>query len=107
MSSLSDLIKYCHIKQRFIYMPPTKPKSVFDWNTGEPTVFATDDYFKAKAVGKRTASEIMTEVVKRKREENETHGTIYGLSKDRDAALLATKRFHVYSKARAAKKKEQ
>ncbi len=43
----------------------------------------------------------MTEVVKKKRKQNENHGTIYGLNKDREEAMLKAKRFHVYSKAGA------
>jgi hypothetical protein len=47
----------------------------------------------------KTASQISTEVVKRKRDEGTDMGTIYGLNKERDEALLHAKRFHVFSKA--------
>lgn len=41
----------------------------------------------------------MTEVVKKKRKENESHGTIYGLVKYREKAIIKAKRFNMYSKA--------
>jgi hypothetical protein len=44
-------------------------------------------------------------VVKRKRDEGIEVGTIYGLNKERDEALLHAKRFHVFSKAAASSKK--
>jgi hypothetical protein len=63
-----------------------------------PSVFADDVLFKAKQSGK-TASQISTEVVKRKRDEGTDLGTIYGLNKERDEALLHARSFHVFSKA--------
>lgn len=73
--------------------------SPFHWKEHpRPSIFADDVLFKAKQSGK-TASQISTEVVKRKRDEGIEVGTIYGLNKERDEALLHAKRFHVFSKA--------
>ena len=75
------------------------PVSPFLWKQHPcPSIFADDPLFKAKQSGK-TASQISTEVVKRKRDEGIEIGTIYGLNRERDEALLHAKRFHVYSKA--------
>ena len=75
------------------------PLSPFLWQqTHRPSMFAEDSTFKAKQSGK-TASQISTEVVKRKRDEGTDMGTIYGLNKERDEALLHAKRFHMFSKA--------
>jgi hypothetical protein len=75
------------------------PLSPFHWQQhSRPSIFADDVLFKAKHSGK-TASQISTEVVKRKRDEGTDMGTIYGLNKERDEALLHAKRFHVFSKA--------
>jgi hypothetical protein len=75
------------------------PLSPFHWQQHpRPSIFADDPLFKAKNSGK-TASQISTEVVKRKRDEGTDMGTIYGLNKERDEALLHAKRFHVFSKA--------
>ena len=75
------------------------PLSPFLWQQHpRPSIFAEDSTFKAKQSGK-TASQISTEVVKRKRDEGTDMGTIYGLNKERDEALLHGKRFHVFSKA--------
>lgn len=75
------------------------PLSPFLWKQHpHPSIFADDPLFKAKQSGK-TASQISTEVVKRKRDEGIEIGTIYGLNRERDEALLHAKRFHVYSKA--------
>jgi len=75
------------------------PLSPFHWQQHpRPSIFAEDSTFKAKQSGK-TASQISTEVVKRKRDEGIEVGTIYGLNKERDEALLHAKRFHVFSKA--------
>jgi hypothetical protein len=75
------------------------PLSPFLWQQHpRPSIFAEDSTFKAKQSGK-TASQISTEVVKRKRDEGVEVGTIYGLNKERDEALLHAKRFHVFSKA--------
>jgi hypothetical protein len=75
------------------------PLSPFHWQQHpRPSIFAEDSTFKAKLSGK-TASQISTEVVRRKRDEGIEVGTIYGLNKERDEALLHAKRFHVFSKA--------
>lgn len=75
------------------------PLSPFLWKQHpRPSIFADDALFKAKQSGK-TASQISTEVVKRKRDEGIEIGTIYGLNRERDEALLHAKRFHMYSKA--------
>ena len=75
------------------------PLSPFLWQQHpRPSVFADDVLFKAKQSGK-TASQISTEVVKRKRDEGTDLGTIYGLNKERDEALLHARSFHVFSKA--------
>ena len=75
------------------------PLSPFLWQQHpRPSMFAEDFTFKAKQSGK-TASQISTEVVKRKRDEGTDMGTIYGLNKERDEALLHAKRFHMFSKA--------
>jgi hypothetical protein len=64
-----------------------------------PSIFANDPVFKAKGANALSAGHIMTEVVKKKRKEDQNHGTIYGLIKDREEAMLKAKRFHMYSKA--------
>jgi hypothetical protein len=75
------------------------PLSPFLWQQHpRPSIFADDVLFKAKQSGK-TASQISTEVVKRKRDEGIEVGTIYGLNKERDEALLHARSFHVFSKA--------
>ena len=72
----------------------------FRWREhSTPSIFANDPAFMAKGVDSLSTSQIMTEVVKKKRKENKNHGTIYGLSKDREEAILKSKRFHVYSRA--------
>jgi hypothetical protein len=74
------------------------PLSPFHWQQHpRPSIFANDVLFKAKHSGK-TASQISTDVVKRKRDQGIEVGTIYGLNKERDEALLHAKRFHVFSK---------
>jgi hypothetical protein len=40
----------------------------------------------------------MTDVVKKKREDNVNYGSIYGLNNDREAALLRTKLFNIFAK---------
>ena len=76
------------------------PSSPFLWKEHpRPSIFADDPVFKAKGANALSAGHIMTEVVKKKRKDNESHGTIYGLSKDREEAMLKAKRFHVFSKA--------
>jgi len=75
------------------------PFSPFLWQQHpRPSIFIDDSAFRATMSGK-TASQISTEVVKRKRDEGTDMGTIYGLNKERDEALLHAKRFHVFSKA--------
>ena len=74
--------------------------SPFRWmERTTPSIFATDPVFKAKGVDSLSAGQIMTEVVRKKRKQDQSHGTIYGLAKDRKEAMLKAKRFHVYSKA--------
>jgi hypothetical protein len=76
------------------------PNSPFHWKENpRPSIFANDPVFKAKGANALSAGHIMTEVVKKKRKEDQNHGTIYGLIKDREEAMLKAKRFHMYSKA--------
>lgn len=75
------------------------PLSPFHWKEHlRPSIFANDPAFRTTTSGK-TASQISTDVVKRKRDEGVQMGTIYGLNKERDEALRHAKRFHVFSKA--------
>lgn len=64
-----------------------------------PSIFANDPSFRAKGADALSAGQIMTEVVRKKRKQDQSHGTIYGLANDRKEAMLKAKRFHVYSKA--------
>ena len=74
--------------------------SPFRWmERTTPSIFANDPIFKAKGADSLSAGHIMTEVVRKKRKQDQSHGTIYGLAKDRAEAMVKAKRFHVYSKA--------
>lgn len=75
------------------------PLSPFLWQQNpRPSIFAEDPFFKAKQSAK-TASQIATDVVARKRKDNINHGTIYGLAKEREHAIIRSKLMHIYSKA--------
>lgn len=77
------------------------PTSPFLWQQHpRPSMFADDPLFKNKSTGK-TASQLSTEVVQRKRDSGVDVGTIYGLNKDRDDAMLKAKRFHMFSRGGA------
>jgi hypothetical protein len=54
--------------------------------------------YKAKLSSGKSTGQLMTEVVRKKREENTNHGTVYGLNKDRDAAMLRSKLFSIFNK---------
>jgi hypothetical protein len=71
----------------------------FLWNVNRrPSSFANDPMYKAKMSSGKSTGQLMTEVVRKKREENINHGTVYGLSKDRDAAMLRSKLFSIFNK---------
>ena len=53
--------------------------SIFDWNTGKPTVFST-----AKAMQYAARKAAQTAVVERKRKDGEDIGTVHGMSKKGD-----------------------
>lgn len=73
--------------------------SPFLWNINRgPSSFANDPLYKARLVSGKTAGQIMTDVVKKKREDNINHGTIYGLNNDREAAMLRAKLFSIFTK---------
>lgn len=75
------------------------PSSPFLWaQNPRPSIFAEDPYFKAKQSAK-TGSQLASEVVARKRLENIHHGTIYGLAKEREDAIIRSRLMHIYSKA--------
>ena len=75
------------------------PSSPFHWQQNpRPSIFANDTAFKAKQSAK-TASQIASDVVARKRKDNIHHGTIYGLAKEREDAIIRSKLMHIYSKA--------
>ena len=66
--------------------------SPFHWQDNPfPSIFANDPAFKAKAGTGLTTGQIMSNVVRRKRDEGVEAGTIYGLSVSRDEALLKAK----------------
>lgn len=74
--------------------------SPFRWmERTTPSIFANDPIFMAKGANGLSAAQIMTDVVRKKRKQDQSHGTIYGLAKDRAEAMVKAKRFHVYSKA--------
>ena len=75
------------------------PSSPFHWaEHPRPSIFAEDPFFKAKQSAK-TASQIATDVVARKRKDNINHGTIYGLAKERENAIIRSRLMNIYSKA--------
>jgi hypothetical protein len=75
------------------------PSSPFLWaQHPRPSIFADDPLFKAKQSAK-TGSQLATEVVERKRKTNIHHGTIYGLAKEREHAIIRSRLLHIYSKA--------
>ena len=77
---------------KFRQRETTPPLSPFLWaEDPRPSIFATDPAFKAKAGTGLTTGQIMSNVVKRKRNEGVEAGTIYGLSHDRDEALIKAK----------------
>ena len=76
------------------------PLSPFHWQQNpRPSIFADDQAFKAKPNSDKTSSQSASEVVARKRKDNIHHGTVYGLTKDREEAMTRAKYFHMYSKA--------
>ncbi len=75
------------------------PDNPFLWNVNRrPSSFANDPLYKARMGSGKTTSQIMTDVVKKKREDNINHGTIYGLNNDREAAMLRAKLFNIFTK---------
>lgn len=75
------------------------PDSPFLWNAcRRPSSFVNDPLYKARMGSGKTTSQIMTDVVKKKREDNINHGTIYGLNNDREAAMLRAKLFNIFTK---------
>ena len=73
--------------------------SPFHWaQHPRPSIFADDPYFKAKQSTK-TGSQLASEVVARKRKDNIHHGTVYGLAKEREDAIIRSRLMHIYSKA--------
>ena len=63
-----------------------------------PSIFVDDPTFKVKQSAK-TGSQLATEVVERKRKDNVHYGTIYGLAKEREEAIIRSRLMHIYSKA--------
>jgi hypothetical protein len=79
-----------------------KADNPFLWNINRrPSSFANDLLYKAKAASGKTSGQIMTDIVKKKREENVNHGTVYGLNKDRDEAMVKAKLFQIFTKGSA------
>lgn len=75
------------------------PSSPFLWaQHPRPSIFVDDLYFKTKQSAK-TASQIATDVVARKRLENIHHGTIYGSTREREDAVIRSKLMNIFSKA--------
>lgn len=73
--------------------------SPFLWNVNRrPSSFANDPLYTARMASGKTTGQIMTDIVKKKREESVNYGTIYGLSSDREAAMLRAKLFSIFAK---------
>lgn len=79
------------------------PNSPFNWRMRkEPSMFATDPYFKMKADGK-TDSQRAMDTVESRRKQGDDPGTLYGIgkpTKEKEEKLLAYKQFGTYSKAK-------
>ena len=79
------------------------PRNPFNWRMrNAPSIFAKDPYFRAKGPEGKTTSQIMTDVLERRRAEGKDPGTIHDLgkyTKEKERQLLAYKQFGVYSKA--------
>lgn len=83
------------------------PRSPFNWRMRtEPSIFAKDPYFRAKADG-QTDSQRASATVEKRRKEGIDPGTITNLgkpSKAKEQQILAYRQFGVYSKAVPSKK---
>lgn len=83
------------------------PNNPFNWRLRtEPSIFAKDPFFRAKADGK-TDSQRATATVENRRKQGVDPGTLYGIgktTKDKEEQMLAYKQFGVYSKAAPSKK---
>jgi hypothetical protein len=45
--SLTDIVKFDHKRERFVYSPPLPDHDVFIWNT-RPSVFSSDSAFMSR-----------------------------------------------------------
>lgn len=71
----------------------------FLWNTNRrQSSFVNDPLYTARLSSGKTTGQIMTDVVKKKREENVNYGSVYGLNNDREAAMLRAKLFNIFAK---------
>lgn len=79
------------------------PNSPFNWHLRtEPSIFAKDPYFRAKADGKTDSQRATDTVENRRKNTGKDHGTIAALgkmTKEKEAKLLAYKHFGTYTKA--------
>ena len=72
--------------------------SAFDWNTGEPTVFYKDPYFRAKGKDGKSTSQIASESREIAESDGKDVATVHGIGKvviDK----INSKAFHIHRKA--------
>lgn len=84
------------------------PKNPFNWRMRtEPSIFATDPHFRARASNK-TAGQAATDALDARRATGADPSTIYGLgadTKEKEERMLAYKQFGIYSRAKASSKR--
>jgi hypothetical protein len=73
-------------------------RSAFDWNTGEPTVFALDPYFTPKGKDGLTHSAIASQSREKAESEGKNVATIGGIGQV-VIDTVNTREFHVHRKA--------
>jgi hypothetical protein len=91
--SLSDIVKFDHVKGRFVYSPPENDNPFLWYVNRKPSIFATDPAFMTRGQSNASRSTAATQVIKTKREAGENPCQLYGLSKKSDERIRQTKEF--------------
>jgi len=94
--SLSDIVKFDHIRGRFVYSPPVENSDdPFLWHVNrKPSIFATDPAFMTRGQSNGSRSKAASKAVKAQRDAGTDPGRIYGLSKKSDELIRKAAEFN-------------
>ena len=89
--SLSDIVKFDHLKGIFVYSPPENSNPFLWYVNRNPSIFATDPAFMTRKTLDVSRNQSASTSIKTQRDSGANPCQLYGLSKKADERMRETK----------------